>query len=292
MAIIQQNAGGVLVVTLDAPGVRNALDREDMAELRELFENIAYREPLPPRRAVGAGAAADEDAWRPRVVVLRSTGDVFSAGAHLGEMRRLGAADLPTNLSAALDMGAMFRAVRNCPAPVVARVQGPAYGGGVGLAAACDIVLAGAAARFAFSEVRLGLVPGVIAPLVMERLGAAAARTAFLLGETIAAPEALRLGLVDLLTGADDDLDGLVESTVTALLRGGPAALGRVKSLVDGAQTLGFARSAEFCARAIAEARTGAEGQAALAAFNEKQPAPWHEEARWILPPERGSEDS
>ena len=279
MPISQQTHGGVLIVTLDAPAVRNALDRDDMAALRDLFENIAYREPWPPKRQAGAA-----DGLRPRAVVLRSTGDVFSAGAHLGEMRRLGAADLPTNLSAALDMGAMFRAVRNCPAPVVCRVQGPAYGGGVGLVAACDLVVAAPAARFAFSEVRLGLVPGVIAPLVMERIGVAAARAVFLTGDTIAADDAHRLGLVDRLADSDAALDAAVGAVVTSLLRGGPAALGQVKSLVDGAQTLGLARSAEFCARAIAEARTGAEGQAALAAFNAKQPSPWHEDAAWALP--------
>jgi methylglutaconyl-CoA hydratase len=279
MAIGQQTHGGVLVVTVDAPAVRNALDREDMTALRDIFEGIAYREPAPPQRDAAG------DGFRPRAVVLRSTGDVFSAGAHLGEMRRLGAADLQTNLSAALDMGAMFRAVRNCPTPVVARVQGPAYGGGVGLVAACDVVVAAPAARFAFSEVRLGLVPGVIAPLVMERMGAAAARTAFLLGETIAADAAERLGLVDRLAETDAALDAAVGAVVTSLLRGGPAALGRVKSLVDGAQTLGLARSAEFCARAIAEARTGAEGQAALAAFDAKQPPPWHVDDPWALPP-------
>lgn len=283
MAINQAMHDGVLVVTLDAPGVRNALDADDMAALREIFENLAYPEPAPPGADAGGG-------WRPHAVVLRSFGDVFSAGAHLGEMRRLGAADLQTNLDAALAMGAMFRAVRDCPAPVVARVQGPAYGGGVGLAAACDVVVAGPSARFAFSEVRLGLVPGVIAPLVIERIGPAAARTAFLLGETILAEEAAHLGLVDRLAASDAVLDAIVGETVTSLLRGGPAALGRVKSLVDGAQTLGLARSAEFCARSIAEARTGAEGQAALKAFNEKRPPAWHRDEGWVLPPDRTRE--
>ena len=108
---------------------------------------------------------------------------------------------------------------------------------------------------------------------------------AFLTGETIAAAEARRLGLVDRLAESDAALDESIGAVVTSLLQGGPAALGRIKSLVDGAQTLGLARSAEFCARAIAEARTGAEGQAALAAFNEKRPAPWHAAAAWALPP-------
>ncbi len=283
MAPVVQMQGRVLVVTLDAPGVRNALDRDTIVALRDLFEGLAYREPLPP--GADAGQAAPDGPCRPHAVVLRASGDVFCAGAHLGEMRRLGQADYQTNLSAALDMGAMFRAVRNCPAPVVARVQGPAYGGGVGLLAACDLVLAAPAARFAFSEVRLGLVPGVISPLVIERMGVAAARAAFLTGLPLDAAEALRLGLVDQLATSAEALDPLVNATVEALLAGGAAALGQAKSLVDGVQTLGLSRSAEFCARMIAQARTGAEGQAALAAFAERRPAPWAVDIAWELPP-------
>lgn len=283
MALAEQMQGPVLVVTLDAPEVRNALDQGTILALRDLFEGLAYREPLPPE--AGAAQVFPDGPCRPHAVVLRASGDVFCAGAHLGEMRRLGQADFRTNQSAALDMGAMFRAVRNCPAPVVARVQGPAYGGGVGLLAACDLVLAAPEARFAFSEVRLGLVPGVISPLVIERMGVAAARAAFLTGLPLDAADALRLGLVDRVAADAAALDPLVEATVAALLVGGPAALGQVKSLVDGVQTLGLARSAEFCARMIAQARTGAEGQAALAAFAERRPAPWAADIAWELPP-------
>lgn len=187
----------------------------------------------------------------------------------------------------------MFRAVHDCPAPVVARVQGPCYGGGVGLVAACDLVVAGPAAAFAFTEVRLGIVPGVIAPLVVDRVGSAAARAAFLTGERIAAETALGMGLVDRLAATDEGLDSEVDRTVNSLLAGGPAALGRVKSLLDGVQSLGYARSAEQAARMIADARTGPEGQAALAAFAEKRPAPWVRDEDWTAPPwpDAGKED-
>jgi methylglutaconyl-CoA hydratase len=290
MALLRQMQGPVLVVTLDEPEVKNALDRQTMAEVRDLFEGLAYRDPLPP--GADPATAGDGGPHRPQAVVLRSTGRVFSAGAHLGEMRTLGKADYQTNLSAALDMGAMFRAVRNCPAPVVARVQGPAFGGGVGLAAACDLVVAGPSARFAFTEVRLGIVPGVISPVVIERIGPAAARAAFLTGHAIEADEARRLGLVDRLAGDDGALDALVEEVVGMLLAGGPAALGLVKSLVDNVETLGFSRSAELCARLIAQARTGVEGQAALKAFAEKKPAPWAAQGPWTLPPAPGEDAS
>jgi methylglutaconyl-CoA hydratase len=222
---------------------------------------------------------------RPHAILLRATGPVFCAGADLADMEELGQAGFQENLEAALEMGAMFRAVRLCPAPVVARVQGPAYGGGVGLISACDVVVAGQEARFAFSEVRLGLVAGVIAPLVMDRIGTAAARHWFLTGDTIRAVDALRLGLVDRLSD-QEGLDAAVSRTVESLLRGGPAALGRIKSLVEGTLALGFARSLDFTARMIAEARTGKEAQAGLQAFFRKQDAPWVQDVRW--PPDEG----
>jgi len=219
--------------------------------------------------------------YRPHAPLLRSTGAVFCAGADLKEMRALGEADFQANLAAALEMGAVFRSVRACPAPVIARVQGPCYGGGVGLAAACDIVVAGLEARFMFSEAKLGLVPGVISPLVVDRIGLAAARRYFLTAESISAADGLRMGLIDRLA---EDLDAAVEETVNAVLACGPAALGRCKTLVDGVQSLGFSRSAEFTARMIAEARTSDEGQVALQAFTTRASAPWIPGEPWRLP--------
>ena len=293
MPIRQQVAGRVLVVTMDNAGIRNALDAATMTELRDIFENIGYREPLPPKAATdGPADVGPKGIHRPHVMVLRAAGPVFCAGAHLGEMQALGQADYQTNLTAALDMGAMFRAVRNCPVPVVARVQGPCYGGGGGLVAACDLVVAGPAAVFAFTEVRLGIVPGVIAPLVVERVGPTAARAAFLTGEPVDAASALGMGLVDYLAADETSLDTETSRVVDALLAGGAAALGRIKALLDGVQSLGYSRSAEQAARMIAEARTGSEGQAALAAFAARQPAPWRTGDNWTAPawPDAGEE--
>jgi methylglutaconyl-CoA hydratase len=288
MAIRQEIAGRVLVVTIDNPEVKNAFDRETVAALSEVFDTVAYRDPLP----VDVGKARNPDGsldigqtgrFRPHVIVMRATGDVFCSGAHLGEMKELGEADYQENMAAALDMGAMFRAVRNCPAPVVARVQGPAFGGGVGLVAACDIVVAAFRVRFSFSEVRLGLVPGVISPLVIDRIGQAAARHYFLTADVIDGAEAHRIGLVDRLA-ADGELDLLLESTVRSLLLGGADALGLCKSLLEGAESLGFVRSGELTARMIAEARTKPEAQAALKSFLAKEKSPWTDETKWSLP--------
>lgn len=295
MAIRQDIAGKVLVVTIDNPAVKNSFDKVTISTLRDLFETLSYRDVLPPDpqrvRVAGGWDIGEGGRYRPHAIVLRAAGDVFCAGAHLGEMKELGEADYQENVTAALDMGAMFRAVRNCPVPVVARVQGPAYGGGVGLLAACDIVVADPQARFAFTEVKLGLVPGVISPLVINRIGQAAARTLFLTAETIGPPEALRLGLVDRLAEAGQ-LDNAVEAVVNALLAAGAQALGLCKTLLEGVESLGFARSAELSARMIAEARTNPEAQAALAAFLAREPAPWREETPWQLPPSAGPEES
>lgn len=294
MPIRQDVAGKVLVVTIDNPKVKNAFDKATVAELRDLFETLGYRDLLPPDPHTVKGP----DGWdigpggryRPHAIVLRATGDVFCAGAHLGEMKELGEANYQENMTAALDMGAMFRAVRKCSMPVVARVQGPAYGGGVGLVAACDIVVADLQARFAFSEVKLGLVPGVISPLVIDRIGQAAARTYFLTAEVIGPRQALRMGLVDRLA-VEDSLDETVEAVVTSLLRAGADALGLCKALLEGAESLGFARSGELTARMIAEARTKPEAQAALKAFFAKEPVPWQDDTPWKMPSVGTNED-
>jgi methylglutaconyl-CoA hydratase len=288
MAIHQEIAGRVLVVTIDNPGVKNAFDRETVAALSDVFDTVAYRDPLPvdvakARLPDGSLDIGQGGRFRPHVIVMRATGDVFCSGAHLGEMKEMGEADYQQNMAAALEMGAMFRAVRNCPAPVVARVQGPAFGGGVGLVAACDIVVAAFRVRFAFSEVRLGLVPGVISPLVIDRIGQAAARHYFLTADVIDGAEAHRIGLVDRLA-ADGELDVLLEGTVRSLLLGGADALGLCKSLLEGAESLGYVRSGELTARMIAEARTKPEAQAALQSFMAKEKSPWTDEADWSLP--------
>lgn len=290
MALRQHPAGPVLVVTLDDPASRHALSAAMVATLHALFTELATRAPLTPdEAAAGQPDIGPGGARRPRAVVLRASGKVFCAGAHLGEMAEAGRAEPAANLAAAVHLGAMFRAIHDCPAPVVARVQGGAFGGGAGLAAACDLVVAGPAAQFCFSEAKLGLVPGVISPLVVERLGVARARDLFLTARTFDAAEAYRLGLVDRLAPAGG-LDEAVEKVVDDLLRGGPAALGAAKDLLGAVARLGYEDSAGECAGRIAAARATPEAQAALAAFNARQPAPWVPAAGWRLEPCEGEE--
>ncbi len=274
MSIKTERRGPVLAVTLDRIAAHNAFDSRMIATLRDTFLDLAEMPARPPAPV----PAADEPGLRPHVVLLGSTGPTFCAGADLNEMRVLGAAGSEPNLKAAHEMARMFRAIRLCPVPVVARVQGPAFGGGVGLACACDVVVAGVEARFTFSEVRLGLVAGVISPLVIGRIGPAAARHHFLTGGPIGPETALRIGLADRLA-KDGELDAVTLQTVRSLLKGGPEALARSKELVEGVLSRTFADSLEFTAGMIAEARATDEAKAALAAFTDRLPAPWAAEA-------------
>jgi methylglutaconyl-CoA hydratase len=294
MAIRQEINGRVLVITIDNPEVKNAFEKATIDGLLDIFDAVSFRDPLPSDNALALDKAGQLDIgeggqYRPHAIVLQSSGNVFCAGAHLGEMKQLGALDYQTNLAAAMDMGLMFRAVRNCPVPVVVRVQGAAFGGGVGLVAASDIVVAGPAAKFCFSEVKLGLVPGVISPLVIDRIGQAAARRYFLTSTVFGLEEAYRIGLVDCPVASENGdegdvlLDAAVSQVVNDLLVGGPEALAMCKSLLEGAQALGFTRSSELTARMIAEARTSQEAQGALAAFLNKEKSPWVKDEKWVL---------
>lgn len=236
--------GDVLRITLARPDRRNSFDAALIAELAEAFV------------AVG----------RARAVVLAGDGPSFCAGADIDWMRSSVDLSYEENVADANALRAMLEAIDGCPAPVVARVQGHALGGGAGLVAAADIALADPEAVFAFSEVKLGIIPAVISPFALARIGPGAARRWFVTGEPFDAETALRIGL---LHGVAEDLDAAVERVVGELLSAGPQAARWAKRLVrerpDGPET----------ARWIAERRTSEEGQEGLRAFLEKRPPTW-----------------
>jgi len=240
-------AEGIARVTLARPEVRNAFNADVIAELHAAFKRIA---------------AADDV----RAVVLAGEGNVFCGGADVNWMRESLDLSFEANAIDAERMSDMFRAIDNCPRPVIARIQGAALGGGAGLAAACDVVIAADDAVFGFTEVKLGIIPAVISPFALARIGAAAARRYFVTGERFDADTALRIGLVHEVA---PDLDGAVDRVLGELLSAGPQAARWAKRLVrerpDGAET----------ARWIAERRTSDEGQEGLRAFLEKRPASW-----------------
>jgi methylglutaconyl-CoA hydratase len=238
--------GPVLRITLARPDRRNAFDAALIAELAEAFVDVG----------------------RARAVVLAGEGPSFCAGADVDWMRASADLSYDENVADANALRALLEAIDGCPAPVVARVQGHALGGGAGLVATADIAVAGSDAVFAFSEVKLGIVPAVISPFALAKIGPGAARRWFLTGERFGAATALRIGLVHEVA---DDLDAASEQVVGELLSAGPLAVRWAKRLVrerpDGPET----------ARWIAERRTSDEGQEGLRAFLEKRPPGWLE---------------
>jgi methylglutaconyl-CoA hydratase len=247
--------GARLTLRLARPEVGNAFDAELASRLGEALES----------------AAADDGV---RVVVLAGAGKHFSAGADLAYMQRMRGAGRDANADDARRTQRLFARVAEFPKPVVARVHGAARGGGVGLVAAVDVALASTAATFAFTEVRLGIVPAMIAPFVLERLGPARARRLFLTGETFGAADALAWGLLDTVT-APEDLDAAVDRVVGQLLRGGPIAQREVKRLVADVRFRDPEQTAPLTADRIAELRVSDEGQEGMAAFLEKRPPRW-----------------
>jgi methylglutaconyl-CoA hydratase len=237
--------GPVLRVTLARPERRNAFDAELIAELAGAFGDVG-------------------DA---RAVVLAGDGKAFCAGADVEWQRSSVDLSYEQNVEDALRLYRMLAAVDACPAPVVARIQGFCLGGGCGLAACCDIAVCGDDAVFGFSEVKLGIIPAVISPFALAKIGSGAARRYFLTGERFGPEVALRIGLV---SEVAPTLDGAVEGVVDELLKSGPAAVREAKRLVRPEVPDGL-ELAELAARM----RTSDEGQEGLLAFLDKRPAPW-----------------
>jgi methylglutaconyl-CoA hydratase len=201
--------------------------------------------------------------------VLAGEGPSFCAGADVDWQRAAIDLSFDENVEDALRLYAMLAAVDSCPAPVVARIQGYALGGGSGLTACADVAVAAEDAVFGFSEAKLGIIPAVISPFVFARIGTSAARRLFLTGERFGAEVALRVGLVDEVA---TDLDGAVERVVAELLSSGPEAVRAAKRLVRERPAAG-----EELARLAARMRTSPEGQEGLRAFLDKRSPAWRE---------------
>jgi methylglutaconyl-CoA hydratase len=239
-----EQVGPLLRIAMARPERRNAFDAPLIDEL----------------------AAAFADVRDAQAVLLSGDGPSFSAGADVEWMRSAVELSYEENVSDALRLRAMLDAIDGCPVPVVARVQGHALGGGCGLVACCDIAVAHREAVFAFSEVKLGIVPAVISPFALAKIGTSAARRWFVTGERFAADVALRIGLVHEVA---DDVDAAVDAVLGELLSAGPAAARAAKELAR------RAHGPEETARRIAAQRTSAEGQEGLRAFLEKRAPSW-----------------
>ena len=250
---------GVAWLTLNRPEVHNAFDDSLIAELNAHLAKLH-------------DAAHQGDV---RVVVLGSEGKSFSAGADLNWMQRMVAYDFEGNLADSRKLSALMHGLDTLPCPTLCRVQGAAFGGAVGLAACCDIVIASEKARFCLSEVKIGLSPAVISPYVQRALGSRQMRRYALTAEVIDADQALELGLAHQIVG-HDEIDEAVNAMLETLLAGSPQAQRATKALLaEVAREPDSKTTREHTCRVISELRVSAEGQEGLTSFFEKRRPAW-----------------
>ena len=256
MSLIEIEREGALArVWFNRPEVHNALNAELGVELVDVLRELAADDAV-------------------RCVALGGRGPSFCAGADIGVMKASAAASFDENVAEAERLGAVFAALAGFPKPVIGRLHGGVYGGGVGFACACDITVASDDAKFGLTEVRLGILPGLISPYVLRRLGDRQARELMLTGERFDAATALRVGLVHHVVPAAE-LDAKVSERAGELLKGGPHAQRRIKALLaQWADTPWTAYRASL-PRTLAEVRSGEEAKDALAAFFEKRSPKW-----------------
>lgn len=247
---------GVARVTLDRPQVRNAFDDALIASLRKVFLEIEKDRSI-------------------RAVVLAGNGPAFCAGADLNWMKRMAQYGHDENLDDAMALAEMLAALDSLPQPTIARVHGPAFAGGTGLVAACDIAVGTPEAKFCFSEAKLGLSPATISPYVIRAIGERAAHRYFLTAEVFGAEEALRMGMLSVLVPAVE-LDRTIEDLLGHLLAGGPQAHGKIKDLIRAVagRPVDPALMADT-ARRIADIRVSPEGREGIASFLDKRKPGW-----------------
>lgn len=253
---ISMRAAGVAQVTMSRPAVFNAFDEAMISEMEAAFTQLAGDPSV-------------------RVIVLAGEGRHFSAGADLQWMQRASTASREWNLNDARRFAAMLACIESCPKPTVARVQGAALGGGVGLACACDMAIAADNASFAVSEARFGILPAVIGPYVVNAVGKRQARRLALTTTRISAAEALAIGLVQQVV-ALDALDAALDAAIAELLIGGPNAQGEIKQLFAQLEVGPITSEVrELTAQTISRVRGTDEAREGFAAFLDKRPANW-----------------
>lgn len=255
---VDRSGSGVARVTLARPDVRNAFNAELIAALAQTF-----------------AAFADEASEELRVVVLTGDGKAFCAGADVAWMRSASGLSPAENEADARRLAEMLAAIDRCPAPVVARVHGAALGGGMGLCAVSDVVLALDGTTFGFTETKLGILPATIAPFVLPKIGESAARALFPTGQRFDAARAMAIGLVHEVLPDEAALDERLAVVVDELLSAGPSAARAAKAIVRELRGAGTDRARTLSVEWIATQRTSPEGQEGLAAFLEKRPPSW-----------------
>jgi methylglutaconyl-CoA hydratase len=250
--------GVVARVTLTRPDVHNAFDASLIAELRSTYTAFAREDPATLR-----------------AVVLAGDGSSFCAGADVAWMRAAMSLDVEGNEQDAIAMADMFETIDTCPVPVIVRVQGAALGGGMGLCAVGDVVIAESGARFGFTETRLGILPAVISPFVIAKIGETHARALFPGGRRFDAVRAQRIGLVHEVVEGEEALDLAVDSAVADVLDAGPTAVRAAKAIVREVRGLGHGSTKWHTARVIARQRVTDEAREGFEAFDAKRRPAW-----------------
>lgn len=254
--ILQSLQDGVVTVTLHRPALHNAFNEVLIAEITEAFAFLGTNPDV-------------------RVIVLAAEGKSFCAGADIHWMKRMVDYSFEENVDDAATLARMYRAIRDCKRPVIARVHGTAVGGGVGLTAACDIAVALESATFCLSEVKLGIVPAVISPFVLEKIGSGQMRRYGLTAERFSAMEAKRIGLVHEVFATVEEMDRGIAELCDTLKFNGPAALAACKQILTDVAGVAWDQVQPRTAERIAQIRVSAEGQEGLKAFLEKRPPNW-----------------
>ncbi len=251
----RSHGGRVARVVLARPEIRNAFDDTLVAELQRVFRSLASDPSV-------------------RVVELSGDGKTFSAGADLNWMKRMAGFTMEENRRDASELAELFRLMDELPKPLLGRVHGAALGGGTGLVAVCDVVVAAEGTLFGTTEVRLGLIPSVIGPYVIRKIGESRAREWFLTGGRFDAHEARRIGLVHVVA-AEASLVSVADGVIDSLLLGGPEALAEAKKLARTVASLSLREQQKLTVQRIAERRASAEGREGVTAFLEKRNPAW-----------------
>jgi methylglutaconyl-CoA hydratase len=254
---IECDARGVAMIVLNRPEVHNAFDELMIRELIEAFRDLGVDDTV-------------------RVIVIAAAGKSFCAGADLNWMKRASEYDEDQNREDAGELALMLNAIYACPKPVIARVQGNAFGGGVGVVAAADIAIGVADVQFALSEVKLGIIPAVISPYVIEAIGARFAHRYFITAERFSGGEAFRIGLLHDLASSEEGMDEMIANLCSALLANGPKAIESAKNLIQAvAQKSIDDELMEDTIERIAQIRSTPEAKEGINAFLEKRKPTW-----------------
>ena len=248
--------GTVAKIVLNRPDVHNAFNDEMIKEITTALEEVGQNDSI-------------------RSVILASEGKSFCAGADLNWMSRMIEYSFEENVIDALGLSKMLKTIHDCPKPVIARVQGAALGGGVGLVSACDFAVTVDTAIFGLTEVKLGIMPAVISPFVLQKMPASATQRYFLTAERFDAHEARRVGLIADVVDSVEAMDAWLDKVTTALANNGPGAVQETKEMMNKVLDFGWERSMKLTSEMIANRRISPEGQEGMKAFLEKRKPNW-----------------